>query len=99
MSIVYEINEKYDGIEIKFSEKPSPQVLARMKGLGFRWHPAKCVWYAKNNEMRLAFAKSIMDEHNYEQMCLFPLAEVEPKTEPKAEPKEEKAEPKEEKAE
>ena len=36
MSITYELNEKYGGIEIKFSEKPTAQVLSRLKELGFK---------------------------------------------------------------
>ena len=56
MSITYELNEKYDGIEIKFSEKPTAQVLSRLKELGFKWHPGKGVWYAKNTDVRLEFA-------------------------------------------
>ena len=81
MSITYELNEKYDGIEIKFSEKPTAQVLSRLKELGFKWHPGKGVWYAKNTDVRLEFAKSIMNEKTYEQMSLFNMDEV--KKEPK----------------
>lgn len=92
MSITYEMNEKYDGIEIKFSEKPTSQVLSRLKELGFKWHPGKCVWYAKNTDVRLEFAKSIMNEKTYEQMSLFNMDEVKEEPKKKAEPK--KAEPK-----
>ena len=87
MSITYELNEKYDGIEIKFSEKPTAQVLSRLKELGFKWHPGKGVWYAKNTEARLEFAKSIMNEKTYEQMSLFNMDEVKEEPEKKAEPK------------
>ena len=92
MSITYELNEKYDGIEIKFSEKPTAQVLSRLKELGFKWHPGKGVWYAKNTEARLEFAKSIMNERNYEQLSLFNMDEV--KEEPKKKTTPKKAEPK-----
>lgn len=87
MSITYELNEKYDGIEIKFSEKPTTQVLSRLKELGFKWHPGKCVWYAKNTDVRLEFAKSIMNEKTYEQMSLFNMDEVKEEPKEKAEPK------------
>lgn len=89
MSITYELNEKYDGIEIKFSEKPTTQVLSRLKELGFKWHPGKCVWYAKNTDVRLEFAKSIMNEKTYEQMSLFNMDEVKEEPKEKAEPKKE----------
>ena len=92
MSITYELNEKYDGIEIKFSEKPTAQVLSRLKELGFKWHPGKGVWYAKNTETRLEFAKSIMNERTYEQLSLFNMDEV--KEEPKKKTTPKKAEPK-----
>lgn len=92
MSITYELNEKYDGIEIKFSEKPTSQVLSRLKELGFKWHPGKGVWYAKNTETRLEFAKSIMNERTYEQLSLFNMDEV--KEEPKKKTTPKKAEPK-----
>lgn len=87
MSITYELNEKYDGIEIKFSEKPTVQVLSRLKELGFKWHLGKGVWYAKNTDVRLEFAKSIMNEKTYEQMSLFNMDEVKEEPKKKAEPK------------
>ena len=98
MSITFEINKKYDGIEIHFSEKPTPQVLARLKELGFRWHPSKKVWYAKNSEERLEFAKSIQDNTTYEQISLFDIEDTadpvevvkeEPKVEEKPQAKDE----------
>lgn len=92
MSITYELNEKYDGIEIKFSEKPTAHVLSRLKELGFKWHPGKGVWYAKNTDVRLEFAKSIMNEKTYEQISLFNMDEV--KEEPKKKTTPKKAEPK-----
>lgn len=87
MSITYDINKELNGIEIKFSEKPTAKVLARMKELGFRWNPKKFVWYAKNTDERLEFAKSI--EKSYEQMTIFSFVDEEPKAEPQTEePKE-----------
>lgn len=95
MSINFEINKEFNGIEIKFSEKPTQAVLKKLKELGFRWHPQKCVWYAKNTDERLAFAQKIQNNDEYEQMTLFSTAEEKPQTdEPKAEPKVVKAETK-----
>lgn len=92
MSITFEINKELNGIEIKFSEKPTSEVLAKMKALGFRWNPKKCVWYAKDTEERRQFAESIKETTVYEQISLFPtVAEPDTKEEPKADkPKEEK---------
>jgi hypothetical protein len=38
-------NEKLNGIEVKFSAKPSNTVIDRLKELGFRWSFANMVWY------------------------------------------------------
>lgn len=92
MSITFEINKELNGIEIKFSEKPTSEVLAKMKALGFRWNPKKCVWYAKDTEERRQFAESIKETTVYEQISLFPTVAEEPgtKEEPKVDkPKEE----------
>lgn len=78
MSILFNINKELNGIEIQFSEKPTAEVLGKLKQLGFRWNPKKFVWYAKNTEERLEFAKSIQKEDKFEQITLFPVAE-EPK--------------------
>lgn len=92
MSIKFSINKELNGIEIQFSEKPTAEVLSKLKALGFRWNPKKFVWYAINTEERLAYAKSIQKEDSFEQITLFSDIKAEPT--PKAEPKEVKAEPK-----
>lgn len=48
-----------DGIEISFPNKPAPNVLARLKGLGFRWSPRSKVWYAKDSAAKYAAAVSM----------------------------------------
>ena len=58
-------NERFDGFEIKFPAKPSPEVLALFHGTGelprdHRWHwHRKCKhWYARRNEVTRAFANA-----------------------------------------
>jgi hypothetical protein len=48
-----------DGIEISFPNKPAPDVLSRLKGLGFRWSPRSKVWYAKDSQAKYAAAVSM----------------------------------------
>jgi hypothetical protein len=40
-------NPEHDGVEISFPSKPAPDVLARVKGAGFRWSMRGKVWYKK----------------------------------------------------
>lgn len=72
MSITYIINKEFNGIEIKFTEKPTRAMLDKLKSMGFRWHNVKGVWFAKNTEERLAFAKAIADANDYTQLSIFP---------------------------
>jgi len=53
------INNEKNGIEIRFDSKPSSEVLAQMKELGFRWSGKQKMWYAKQTEERMAFARSL----------------------------------------
>lgn len=55
----YAINNEFNGIEITFSEKPEREVLGKLKEVGFRWHNAKKLWYAKNTPERMSFAEKI----------------------------------------
>lgn len=38
-------NHKYNSVEITFDEKPSEAIRAALRGLRFRWHSVKHVWY------------------------------------------------------
>lgn len=82
MSITFELNKEHNGIEISFSDRPTSKVIAELKKLGFRWHGAKKVWYAKQTDERIAFAKSIEDKMVCEQTSLFDKQET-PAQEPK----------------
>ena len=59
--IRYTLNNDLDGIEISFDKKPNSNTLKALKSRGFRWHGVKKVWYAKQTDERLTFAKSLID--------------------------------------
>lgn len=60
--ITVELNEEFNGIEIRFSEKPEPEVIAKLKAHSFRWHMRKKMWYAKQTPSRLDFANKLSGE-------------------------------------
>jgi len=39
------MNEQFKSVEITFTEKPAETIRAALKGLGFRWHTVKKIWY------------------------------------------------------
>ena len=53
------INTEKNGIEIRFDSKPSSDVLATLKELGFRWSKPQKMWWAKNTDERMEFARSL----------------------------------------
>ena len=55
----YTINEKLNGIEIKFDSKPAAEIRTTLKENGFRWHHKKALWYAKNTPERLTLAAAL----------------------------------------
>jgi hypothetical protein len=57
----YSLNEEKNGIEIKFTEKPSHAVIDSLKAQGFRWSSYSSLWWAKLSAERLAFAKSLCE--------------------------------------
>lgn len=58
----YTLNEQLNGIEIAFTSIPSEEVRNELKTNGFRWSKYKKVWYAKQSEERLQFAKMLAGE-------------------------------------
>ncbi len=40
-------NLEHDGIEVVFPAKPAADILAGLRGLGFRWSPRQSLWYAR----------------------------------------------------
>ena len=53
------LNQELNGIEISFEVKPSAAILDALKGMGFRWHRVKQLWYAKNTPERMELARSL----------------------------------------
>lgn len=57
--IVVTRNREQNGIEIRFSRKPSEAVRAALKAHGFRWSGRQGLWYARYSEPTWAFALSL----------------------------------------
>lgn len=52
------LNEDKQGIEVRFDEKPSKEILEKLKDAGFRWSNRQKMWYAKQSDDRLALLDS-----------------------------------------
>jgi len=59
--IKYFINEEKNGVEVKFDSKPNAGTLDALKSNGFKWHPNKKVWYAKQTAERIELAKALAE--------------------------------------
>lgn len=55
----FNLNEAQNGIEIKFTSKPSEEVRRGLKEARFRWSQPKQLWYARQTPEAMAFAESI----------------------------------------
>lgn len=55
----YKINIQLDGIEIYFDEKPTDDVLQRLRDNRWRWHRGKHCWYSRISEESLQFANEL----------------------------------------
>lgn len=40
-------NKEYNSVEVSFDDRPSEEVRNALKGLGFRWHATKKVWFGR----------------------------------------------------
>ena len=60
------LNNELNGIEIKFTEKPTSETLEALKANGFHWHRVKKLWYAKNTSERLQIAQTVVNGGNLE---------------------------------
>lgn len=58
------INQEKNGIEIKFTNKPSKNVIEALKENGFRWFQPLGFWCAKQTPDRLKFAEMIVEAYN-----------------------------------
>lgn len=59
MDVTMRLNDEKEGVELKFTEKPSEEIMASLRIAGFRWSRAKRLWYAKQSERTIAFAKKL----------------------------------------
>ena len=55
------LNEKLNGVELYFENKPAQEVIDTLKENKFRWNRSKACWYAKQNENTLALANRLND--------------------------------------
>lgn len=53
------MNNEKNGIEIRFDSKPENSIIVALKENGFRWSGKQKMWYTKQNEDRILFAKSL----------------------------------------
>jgi hypothetical protein len=52
------LNDDKNGVEIRFATKPSPGIIAMLKGNGFRWS-SRGFWYAQQTPERIKLAQSL----------------------------------------
>lgn len=62
MKIELTYNQKLDGIELLFSEKPSSEVREQMRKSGFLWSSTKGIWWAKNSPERKQIAEALLQK-------------------------------------
>ena len=55
------INEKLNGVELKFDVKPAQEILDLIKSVGFRWSSRQKIWYALQNENTLTVAEKLVN--------------------------------------
>jgi hypothetical protein len=51
-------NVEHNGIEVKFPDKPSPDVIDWLKGHGFRWSKFQKLWYARFSDSLFSEAQA-----------------------------------------
>jgi len=59
MDVTMRLNDEKEGVELKFTEKPPEEIMASLRIAGFRWSRPKRLWYAKQSERTIAFAKRL----------------------------------------
>lgn len=59
MNITMHHNREYSGLELTFDKRPDQSVIDSLKEQGFRWHNKKKLWFAKETEARIAFARRL----------------------------------------
>lgn len=59
------LNNDKNGIELRFDQKPSAEVLEAIKGAGFRWSGKQKMWYAKQSEITIAIANELAKSEGF----------------------------------
>ena len=57
-------NRAQDGVEVRFDNKPSSDVISQLKNNGFRWSNANRVWYKRYSTQAEAAAIRIAQQHS-----------------------------------
>lgn len=60
--VTVRMNDERCGVEVLFSAKPERSIIDDLKRHGFRWSPKQKLWYAKQSDSRIAFAKSLQGQ-------------------------------------
>lgn len=55
--ITWRKNKEHNGVEIKFPQRPSRDVINQLKERGFHWHTKEQLWYARHTPECEAFAR------------------------------------------
>jgi hypothetical protein len=58
-NVTMRLNDEKEGVELKFDEKPSEEIIASLRIAGFRWSRPKRLWYAKQSKSTITFAKKL----------------------------------------
>lgn len=64
MSYSITINQKFNSLEISFTEKPSEAIRNILKGFKFRWNPKKSIWYGFADQKELEKALNVNKVEN-----------------------------------
>lgn len=59
------LNNDKNGIELRFDQKPSAEVLEAIKSAGFRWSGKQKMWYAKQSETTIAIANELAKSEGF----------------------------------
>lgn len=59
------LNNDKNGIELRFDQKPSLEVLEVIRGTGFRWSNKQKMWYAKQSKTTIAIANELAKSEGF----------------------------------
>ncbi|MDU0072087.1 MULTISPECIES: hypothetical protein [Bacillus] len=75
-TVTYTLNEEKNGVEIRFSSKPSEEIREQMKAVGFRWSRYSKCWYAKQSDSKISLAKKLSSNDLESQENAFEYPEI-----------------------